>query len=366
MGIEGVRPLNEPKESVTLTDTLLRNLPVLDFARLDGETNERKAFLDDLRTAARTAGFFYLKGHGIDQSLIDDVLAVSRRFFALPEADKLSIEMVNSPHFRGYNRTGQEYTRGQRDWREQVDIGPELEALPFGAGLPAWTRPQGPNQWPKALPELRSTLLEWQSQLNAVAVRLLRAFAVALEQDEDVLEPIYKGTPNHLIKIIRYPGRDATESDQGVGAHKDGGFLTLLLQEKQKGLQVQAEDGGWIDAEPREGTLVVNIGEILELASDGYLRATVHRVVTPPAGTDRLSVAFFLGAKFDVEVPLLELPPHLKAEARGVTRDPHNPLFRNVGQNALKSRLRSHPDVAQRHHVDLLAAQGREQAVPIA
>lgn len=351
---------------LTLADILPISLPVLDLSRLDAGAESRKAFFADLRDAARTAGFFYLAGHGIGQDLIDDVLRVSRRFFALPEADKLAIEMVNSPHFRGYNRTGQEYTRGERDWREQVDIGPELEALPFGAGLPAWTRLQGPNQWPPALPELKPVLLKWQSELNAVAVRLLRAFAVALEQDEDVFAPIYEGTPNHLIKIIRYPGREATASEQGVGAHKDGGFLTLLLQEKQKGLQVEIEEGRWIDAEPRPGTLIVNIGEILELASDGYLRATVHRVVTPPAGTDRLSVAFFLGAKFDAEVPLLDLPPHLKSEARGVSRDPLNPLFRNVGQNALKSRLRSHPDVAQRHHADLLAAQAREQAVPIA
>ncbi|MBX3567912.1 MAG: isopenicillin N synthase family oxygenase [Rhizobiaceae bacterium] len=343
-----------------------RQLPQLDLSGVDGTPAERTAFLRELRVVARTVGFFYLTGHGIDQRLIDEVLSVSRGFFALPEADKLAIEMVNSPHFRGYNRTGQEYTRGERDWREQVDIGPELEALPFGPGQPAWTRLQGPNQWPPALPDLRATLLRWQAEINAVAIRLLRAFAVALEQDEDIFEPIYRARPNHLIKIIRYPGRDATGSEQGVGAHKDSGFLTLLLQETQKGLQVETDSGAWIDAEPRAGTLIVNIGEILELASDGYLRATVHRVVTPPAGADRLSVAFFLGASFDTEVPLLDLPPALKAQSQGLTRDPLNPLFRNVGQNALKSRLRSHPDVAQRHHSDLLAAQRLEQAVPIA
>lgn len=128
---------------------------------------------------------------------------------------------------------------------------------------------------------------------------------------------------------------------------------------------MEAADGNWIEAEPLAGSFVVNIGELLEMATDGYLKATVHRVVTPPAGTDRLSVAFFLGAPFDAEVPLLGLAPHLKAQAGGVTRDPHNPLFRNSGQNALKSRLRSHPDVARRHHADLLAIQGRNEAVPV-
>lgn len=343
-----------------------RTIPVLDFSRYEADPDSRKEFIEGLRRAARDIGFFYLTGHGIAQSLIDDVLGASRRFFALPDKDKLQIEMVNSPHFRGYNRVGQELTKGQRDWREQVDIGSEAPALPRNANLPAWTRLQGPNQWPSALPELRPLLLEWQDRLTDLSTRLLKAFAIVLEQDENAFENIYAGTPNHLIKIIRYPGRDSTESEQGVGAHKDSGFLTLLLQEKQKGLQVEAADGGWIDAEPRAGTFVVNIGELLEMATDGYLKATVHRVVTPPAGTDRLSVAFFLGAPFDAEIPLLDLAPHLKAQANGVTRDPTNPLYRNSGQNALKSRLRSHPDVARRHHADLLAAQVRAEAEPVA
>lgn len=343
-----------------------RTIPVLDFSRYEADPASRREFLEGLRRASRDVGFFYLTGHGIAQSLIDDVLGASRRFFALADKDKLEIEMVNSPHFRGYNRVGQELTKGQRDWREQVDIGTEAPALPRNANLPAWTRLQGPNQWPSALPELRPLLLEWQDRLTDLSTRLLKAFAIVLEQDENAFENIYAGTPNHLIKIIRYPGRDSTESEQGVGAHKDSGFLTLLLQERQKGLQVEAADGGWIDAEPRAGTFVVNIGELLEMATDGYLKATVHRVVTPPAGTDRLSVAFFLGAPFDAEIPLLDLAPHLKAQANGVTRDPQNPLYRNSGQNALKSRLRSHPDVAQRHHADLLATQARAEAVPVA
>lgn len=337
-------------------------LPALDFRKFDAGPAERAVFLQELRSAVRDVGFFYLEGHGLPQSLIDDVLGSSRRFFALPETAKLEIEMVNSPHFRGYNRVGQELTQGQRDWREQVDIGSEAPALPFDKGLPAWTRLQGPNQWPSALPELKPILLEWQEELTKLSTRLLQAFAIILEQDENVFEPIYAGTPNHLIKIIRYPGRDSTESEQGVGAHKDSGFLTLLLQERQRGLEVQADDGSWIAAEPRPGTFVVNVGELLEMATDGYLRATVHRVVTPPAGTDRLSVAFFLGAPFDAEIPVLDLALHLKAEATGVTRDPNNPLFRNSGQNALKSRLRSHPDVAQRHHADLLDTEKKPKA----
>ena len=84
-------------------------LPTVDLRRFDGHASERSRFLEELRTAARSVGFFYLVGHGIEDGLIRDVLKVSRRFFALPEKDKLAIEMVNSPHFRGYNRAGFEH-----------------------------------------------------------------------------------------------------------------------------------------------------------------------------------------------------------------------------------------------------------------
>ena len=329
-------------------------LPTLDISRFDAGGESREAFAQQLRRVAREVGFFYLTGHGIDPGLVSVTLALARRFFALPEKDKLAIQMVNSPHFRGYNQAGREHTRGQPDWREQVDFGPELPPLPNDPSKP-WRRLQGPNQWPSALPELRATLLAYQEAVTNLGVRVLKAFAVALEQPEDVFAPIYSPWPNQLTKIIRYPGRAAGEADQGVGAHKDGGFVTILLQDKVAGLQVAGEDG-WIDAPPVAGTFVVNIGEILEIASGGYLRANVHRVVSPPAGGDRLSVAFFLGAHFDARVPTLHLPPNLAAEARGLTQDPLNPLFNEVGRNALKSRLRSHPDVAQRHHADLLDA----------
>ncbi|RWL49586.1 2OG-Fe(II) oxygenase family protein, partial [Mesorhizobium sp.] len=244
-------------------------------------------------------------------------------------------------------------TRGRADWREQLDIGVERATIAQGPGVPAWTRLQGPNQWPAALPDLKPALLGWQAKATDVAIRLLKAFALSLDQPEDAFDAIYRGEPNHRMKIVRYPGRDTTGDDQGVGAHKDGGFLTLLLQDENRGLQVEY-DGSWVDVDPIPRTLVVNIGELLELASNGYLRATVHRVVTPPAGIERISVPFFFSARLDATVPLLDLPEELAAEARGPASDPDNPLFRNVGTNVLKSRLRSHPDVARRHYADLL------------
>jgi isopenicillin N synthase-like dioxygenase len=328
-------------------------IPQLDVRRFDAGEAQRAAFLAELRNAAHEVGFFYVTGHDVDARLTRDLMESARRFFSLPDAEKLAIEMVNSPHFRGYNRVASERTRGQPDWREQIDIGPDRAVIPRGGSSPVWGRLRGPNQWPPALPELRAVVTRWQSAAMHVLGIILRAFALALGQSADALEPLYGDDPHYLIKLIRYPGRDVTGADQGVGAHKDAGLITLLLQDDHAGLQVETPLG-WVDVPPRDGTFVINIGELLELASDGYLRATMHRVITPPAGVERISAAFFLGARLDATVPLLQLPSALAAQARGPERDPLNPLFREVGLNYLKGRLRSHPDVAQRHHADLI------------
>jgi isopenicillin N synthase-like dioxygenase len=198
-----------------------QTLPTLDFRRFEAEPAERASFLADLRAAARGAGFFYLVGHGLEADLIDQVLELSRRFFALPVADKLAIEMVNSPHFRGYNRAGYEHTRGKPDWREQIDIGAEKAAEPFDKSAPPWARLRGPNQWPAALPELKPALLRYQSEITALGIRVLRAFAAALGQPENAFEPIYTPAPNQLIKIIRYPGRAEGKMDRRASRRRN-------------------------------------------------------------------------------------------------------------------------------------------------
>jgi len=332
----------------------ITTLPTLDLSLLDGTPAQRQGFLDDLRHAARDVGFFYLTGHGIDSALLSQVQDHARQFFALPDSEKAAVGMINSPHFRGYNRAASEITRGKPDLREQFDLGAEREVLPQAENSPYWARLQGPNQWPAALPALKPLLLDWQQAMTRMSLRLLRAFAQALALPQDAFDRLYGDKPNEHIKLMRYPGQAADASHQGVGAHKDSGFLSFLLQDQQAGLQVEIEEGRWIDARPRDNTLVVNIGELLELATNGYLRATVHRVVSPAKGNERLSIAFFLGAQLDAVVPLYPLPTALLREARGPASDPDNPLFRDVGWNYLKGRLRSHPDVAQRFYADAL------------
>ncbi|PAA12450.1 isopenicillin N synthase family dioxygenase [Pseudomonas fragi] len=329
-------------------------LPTLDLSLLEGTAAQRQGLLDDLRHAARDVGFFYLTGHGIDSALLQQVQDHARQFFALPDSEKAAVGMINSPHFRGYNRAASEITRGKPDLREQFDLGAERQALPLDENSPYWARLQGPNQWPQALPALKPLLLDWQQAMTTMSLRLLQAFAQALALPQEAFDQLYGDKPNEHIKLMRYPGQAPDDSHQGVGAHKDSGFLSFLLQDQQAGLQVEIEEGRWIDVLPRANTLVVNIGELLELATNGYLRATVHRVQSPAQGSERLSIAFFLGAQLDAVVPLYPLPAALLREARGPASDPANPLFRDVGWNYLKGRLRSHPDVAQRYYADAL------------
>jgi isopenicillin N synthase-like dioxygenase len=125
-----------------------------------------------------------------------------------------------------------------------------LSVMPSTHDAPAWARLQGPNQWPAALPDLRPVVLQWQAAATRVSMRLLRALSVALGQSESVLEPMYRDDPHVLVKLIRYPGRDATAGDQGVGAHEDSGLLSLLLRDDQRGLQVETAHG-WVDVTPR-------------------------------------------------------------------------------------------------------------------
>lgn len=328
------------------------NLPILDLSQLDAGPEAAARFRDDLRAATHDVGFFYLTGTGVTPEIEARLHQAAKDFFALPEADKLAIENVKSPHFRGYTRIGGERTQGAVDWREQIDIGPERAAV---AGGPGYNRLIGPNLWPEAQPELREIVQEWHEHLSGVARKLLRAWALALGADEGYFEENF-GDPSTLIKIVRYPGTHEPEPQQGVGAHKDSGVLTLLWVEPGKGgLQVE-RDGTWVDAPPVDGAFVVNIGELLEYATDGYLKATNHRVVSPKAPDERISIPFFFNPALDARLPLIELPAELAAQARGVTKDPSNPIHALYGENALKSRLRAHPDVAAIHHADLVGA----------
>ncbi|MFF4650803.1 isopenicillin N synthase family dioxygenase [Streptomyces sp. NPDC001380] len=345
---------NRPAAGPSVAGTPVADLPVVDLSAADRGPRERARFHDELQRAAHEVGFFHLVGHGVGAAETAALTDAVRAFFALPEADRLAVSNLRSPHFRGYTRIGDERTGGSRDWRDQLDVGAERPARVPGPGEPPYWWLEGPNQWPAALPELRAAALGWIDRLSAVASRLLHELLAAIGAPPDFYDPVFAERPHLHLKLVRYPGRAPDGADQGVGAHKDYGFLTLLLQDEVGGLQVQGPDGAFLDVPPLPGAFVVNLGELLEVATDGWLRATNHRVVSPPGGRERFSVPFFYNPRLDARIEPLPFPH--AGRTPGATRDPANPLFAEYGLNELKGWLRAHPQVAERHHPGLAAA----------
>ena len=212
---------------------------------------------------------------------------------------------------------------------------------------------EGPNPWPAQVPELERAANQYIEHLTGVAQNIIKAWSTALGQDADVFDDNF-ANPYPLLKLVRYPAVEQGESDQGVGAHKDPGVITLLyIEPGSSGLQVETDDG-WIDVEPQPNTYVVNIGEQLERATDGYLVATRHRVLPTKTGDERYSFPFFLSPNLDSVLPTIELPEEYRAGSRGVGIDMHGQeIYQVTGKNLLKSRLRAHEETTRRFNQDI-------------
>lgn len=308
---------------IALMTTSGQAVPVLDFAALD---------LQALGAAAQELGAFLL---AVDAATLDAgerLLALSRRFFALPQAELAAIGMVHSPYFRGYNPAGSELTQGRPDLREQLDVAPELPPLPIAPDDPPYRRLQGPNQWPAALPELGPAVLDWMDRLGTIAAALVPATFAALGR-ENVLANAFAPHAHTRLKIIRYPGV-ADDAGQGVGEHSDSGVLTLILADHADGVQIVRDDGV-INVDAVRGTLFVVLGRSLATATGGTSTAARHRVFSPPEGRERYSIPFFFSPRLD---------------------------YQDYGASALEVLVRSHPDVVRRHHPDLLACSSSAPA----
>ena len=314
-------------------------------------------FIEQLRHATHDVGFFQVTGYGGSPDQAGHLLDVVRRFFDLPLEERMKLDNRLSPHYRGYTRMGTEVTQGRADAREQIDYSPERTPVSdYPADQPYWLL-QGPNLWPDdSFPELKPAAMAWAELMSEVGMELLRAIAVSLQQPEDYFDEPFRGTPAWMGKLVHYVGGVVEEAgDQGVGSHADYGFVTLLLQDDVGGLEVLPPGTTeWLPVEPLRGALVVNLGEMLEVATEGYLAATIHRVQAPPPGVDRYSVPFFWSPRLDAEIGPVPLPAELKAQARGITDDPANPLLSTFGLNMLKGRMRAHPDVTERHYPQLV------------
>jgi isopenicillin N synthase-like dioxygenase len=272
-------------------------LPVIDVAPLFGRDGMlRRKVADAIGRACRDYGFFYATGHGVDPSRLD---AAARIFFALPESEKMEIAMAKGGRaWRGYFPVGGELTSGKPDRKEGIYFGSELgESDPrVRAGLPL----HGANQFPQNPPQLRAEVLDYLDTNTCAAHAIMEGIALSLGLDAQYFRTHYTSDPTILFRIFHYPSDTPDSAQWGVGEHTDYGLLTLLAQDDAGGLQVKSPDG-WIDAPPISGTLVCNIGDMLDRLTGGLYRSTPHRAKNV-SGRGRLSFPFFFDPGFAAEI----------------------------------------------------------------
>jgi isopenicillin N synthase-like dioxygenase len=283
-----------------------QSLPIVDVSGLYAdELDARRETARALGAACREAGFFYLMGHRIDERAIGGLLAQAEAFFALPSEQKLEYYIGKSSNHRGYVPPGEEvFYGGARDQKESFDLCFELPAGSVDARRDPFS---GANVWP-ALPGFREAVGGYYRAVFELGQRLLRGFALALDLQETFFDRFVSAPPSQL-RMLHYPPNPAADVTVGIGAHTDYECFTILLPTKP-GLEVMNGAGVWIDAPPRPGAFVVNIGDTLEMWTNGALVATSHRV--RKVSEERFSFPLFFSCDYDVEVA--PLPQFVSAE----------------------------------------------------
>ena len=278
-------------------------LPVVDVAALvDPASSDqaRLAVAHELDAACRTCGFVLVTGHGIDRALRDELEALFREFFALPDEEKARIAMARAGSaWRGWFPVGGELTSGEPDRKEGVYFGTELAA--DDPRVVAGTPLHGANLFPERPAALARVTLRWIDEVSSLGAALLRGLALGLGLDEDWFARTLTADPTILFRAFHYPPGD--EDSWGVGEHTDYGLVTLLAQDHHGGLQVRTQ-GEWIDVPPDPYAFVVNVGDMLDRMTRGRYRSDPHRVRNL-SGQDRVSFPLFIDPSWDAEVVAL-------------------------------------------------------------
>jgi isopenicillin N synthase-like dioxygenase len=278
-------------------------IPVIDIAPLcKKETGKIEAdkIAQEINTACREHGFFYISGHGVSQTLQSKLEQLSHEFFKLPEEEKLKISMhLGGKAWRGFFSVGNELTSGKPDIKEGIYFGTELDKNnpQVLEGIPM----HGQNLFPEKPAELRETVLQYINEVTQVGHLVMKAVALSLNLDADYFYSRYTKDPLILFRIFHYPAQvgiaNPDQLNWGVGEHTDYGLLTILKQDAVGGLQVKSR-GEWIEAPPIENTFICNIGDMLDRMTGGLYRSTPHRVLNK-SGKSRLSFPLFFDPGFD-------------------------------------------------------------------
>lgn len=312
--LPAVPPASHPETELHGELALIDVGPLLESAHDDAAA---RAVARQIDSACRRLGFFRIVGHGIDPSLLNDMDAAARAFFARPDDVKQRVAMpLAGSAWRGWFPVRGEVTSGVPDRKEGLYIGLEhpadhqrvLDGTPLhGANL----FPPGP---------LGPAVTAWLEAVTPVAAAVMRGVAVGLGLESDWFEREVTTDPTVLFRIFHYPALDDNDSapEWGVGEHTDYGLLTLLAQDSSGGLQVKTPSDTWIDVPAEPGVIVCNIGDMLDKLTEGRYRSTPHRVRNI-SGHSRLSFPLFYDPSWDAVVtplPLDDSPPADDADRR--------------------------------------------------
>lgn len=285
------------------------SLPIVDMSglKVPGRSAEAIAVAEAVYRACVDVGFFYVNGHEIDQTIIDDALEVMSGFFHMPLEYKRGYA-VNRNH-RGFHAIGGAVMPGaaHADYKEFFQIGLELgeDDPDVLAGEPL----RGPNQWPDQPADFRRAMSAYFDAVGKCGLQLLGAVALAFDLPRDFFEQRYT-KPLQRTQGLYYPKRrDGGPADEfGLAPHTDYGCLTFLYQSPPRagedttgGLEVQTFEGDWIRVPAIPGTFVINVGDLLQRWTNDVFRSTWHRVISRNHG-ERLSIATFFDPDFKAAI----------------------------------------------------------------
>ncbi len=271
-------------------------IPVIDASALTaGAASSRASLVEAFGDAYREVGFSYIVNHGIDTALIDELFEQSRRFHALPRAQKMTLEL-NSAN-RGFlpinsstdtNTTLAEVTAPNQSESflamcEHAPGSPEIERGDYLAGQ---------NRWPD-LPGFSEVVMRYHTAMCGLGRQMIAVAAEALGADSAPIVDEFV-SPIASVRLLYYPPQpaDSPRGMFGSAPHRDFGFLTFLAQDSTGGLAVGTPSGEWIDVPPIDGAFVVNVGDMLHQWSNGQFLSTPHRVINRSGGP-RYSCPFF-------------------------------------------------------------------------
>jgi isopenicillin N synthase-like dioxygenase len=279
-----------------------QRIPVINISGLYSEQlADRQKVADEIADAAKNVGFFYITGHDIPRASIDGLLSSTKKFFDQPIKQKMNYYIGNSINHSGYVPEGEEQFYGAKiDKKEAYDINNDVVDGSI-------SRPMlGPNQWPTNQDDFKRNVSQYYHNVLNLGDRLFKGFALSLGLPEDTFDEKLN-TPPSQLRLIHYPFSPEATDQEGIGAHTDYECFTLLLPTTD-GLEVLNGDGVWIDAPVIEGAFVVNIGDMLEIISNGRFVATSHRV--RKVKEERYSFPLFCACDYDTVIePMVPADP---------------------------------------------------------